>query len=157
MATAEALGIRNLVLHDRVRDVRTPDDPPVLSTATAGGVAELMRRLVRDEGMPPGVSERVLGWLRGGYDLSMVAAPLGLDPLAHSEPDRGLTVVNKTGTDRGVRADVGYIEGPAGGVVYACIANWDAPEGGVDPVRDDVLDAMHEIGRIIRRRVASDL
>ena len=55
------------------------------------------------------VSSQVLGWLATGVDLSMVGAAFGLDPLAHAVPDRGISLHNKTGTDAGVRADVGLV------------------------------------------------
>jgi len=153
--SASALGIRDVLLHDRVRDMRTPDHPTRLSEASATGLVSLFTRLVRDEDLGHGVGERVLGWLTGGLDLGMVAAAFGLDPLAHATPDRGVTVVNKTGTDLGVRADAGWVVGPAGQVVYACIANWDAAFDGPDPLRDDVLRAMHRLGAALRARVLS--
>ena len=54
----------------------------------------------------------MLGWLSLNADLSMVASAFGLDPLAHRSADHGLLLVNKTGTDGGVRSEVGVLRGP---------------------------------------------
>lgn len=168
-ATAAGFGLDGVTLHDRVRNQRTSQHPPTLSEASAAGLARLLYRLVSAHEHPPtppahtaapdipaSIAHRVLGWLRGGLDLSMVAAPLGLDPLAHSEPDRGLTLINKTGTDAGVRADVGYLTGPSDRLIYACIANWNAPADPTrDPTRDEALAAMHQLGRALNEVVAT--
>src|SRR5690606_36265453 len=135
------LGLRAVRLHDRVRDQRTADDPPHLSTGSASELAGLVRRLWRDEADDPraSVGGRVLGWLRPGTALSMVAAAFGLDPLAHTGPDRGVRLCNKTGTDRGVRADVGIVDGPRGRVAYAVLVHWTEAATGHDRSRDRVL------------------
>lgn len=151
--TARALGIEGISLRDRVRDMRTPHDPPRLSEASAAGLAALFARLVKDDDLPAGMSRQVLDWLASGLDLSMVAAAFGLDPLAHAAPDRGLTVINKTGTDAGVRADVGVVTGPAGQLIYASIANWDASAEGPGDLRDAVLDTMGLLGAALRDSV----
>jgi beta-lactamase class A len=111
-------------------------DPPALSTATAAELSSLFAGLAAGDA----VGETVLAWLALGADLSMVAAGLGLDPLAHVHRDRGLELRNKTGTDAGVRADAGLLAGPAGAVAYAVLARFD------DARRDDVLDTMRAIG-----------
>jgi len=129
--TARELGLEHTALHDRVRDTRTAEHPPALSTATASELSLLFTRL----------DERVLGWLALGADLSMVAGGLGLDPLAHVEPDRGLRLRHKTGADHGVRADAGLI----GGVAYAVLARFD------DARRDEVLGVMRAIGAALRQ------
>jgi beta-lactamase class A len=131
--TATRLGLHATTLHDRVRDVRGPGDPPALATGTAGELSGLMPRL----------SERVRGWLAAGADLSMVAGGLGLDPLSHAEADRGVALRHKTGTDAGVRADAGLVQGRRRTLSYAVIAGWDPAAG--DP-RDAVLAAMRAVG-----------
>ena len=78
----------------------------------------------------------------------MVASAFGLDPLSHAEPDRGLTLWNKTGTDAGVRADVGLVRTPDAAFSYAAIANWRVS----DP-RDEVLGTMAEVGRVMKQRL----
>lgn len=146
------LGLADLVLHDRVRDVRTPADPPVLATGSAAALCRLMTALGQGTAVSPAVSARVLRWLGTGADLSMVALPLGLDPLAHVDADRGVTVAAKTGTDDGVRADVGVLTGPRAAVAYAAIGTW-SPSG--PDRRDDVLAALRDIGSALRRQVGA--
>ena len=90
-------------------------------------------------------------WLSLGTDLSMVASAFGLDPLAHRDVDRGVVLWNKTGTDGGVRADVGAVRSGARAIAYAVLAEWES--GAAPSARDTVLDAMRETGR----RVRSDL
>ena len=162
--TARELGLRHTALHDRVRDHRGPEHPPALSTATAGELSALFAALAAAEAAPEGPSaavlpgddaispigraaaERVLGWLALGTDLSMVAAGLGLDPLAHAQPDRGLRLRHKTGTDPGVRADAGLLDGPRGRLAYAVLARFD------DARRDEVLAVMRAVGTAMQER-----
>jgi beta-lactamase class A len=141
-AATRALGLEAGALHDRIRDERTAEHPPALAS---GSAAELSAFL---PGLDGPVGDRVLGWLAAGTDLSMVASGLGLDPLAHVEPDRGLRLRHKTGTDAGVRADVGLLDGPAGGVAYAVLARFD------DARRDAVLGAMRAVGEALRAEVS---
>jgi beta-lactamase class A len=145
--TASRRGMVRTALHDRVRDVRGPADPATLSSGTAAELAHLMSGLHRGARSGGGVTTRVHAWLSKGLDLSQVAAGWGLDPLAHLDPDRGLRLINKTGTDRGVRADVGVLSGPAANIAYAVIANWD--EGVAPDLRDVVLARQRQLGLII--------
>ena len=112
-------------------------------------LADLMRRLHRHEVVDRDVSRTVLRWIGTNTDLSMVASAFDLDPLAHAEPDRGVRLVNKTGTISTVRADVGVVEGPAANAAYAVLAS---RAGDVD-LRDAVLADMRRIGQIIRDHV----
>lgn len=146
-ATAARLGLRRTALQDRVRDVRTDADPPTLSTGTSGELTALLVGLHRQRAAGEPVATQVLDWLATGLDLSLVAAGWGLDPLAHSGSDRGLTVWNKTGTDVGVRAETGLLTGPVRTIAYTVIANW------VDTDRADrrveVLRRMRRLGQRI--------
>jgi len=142
-----SLGLATLRLNDRVRDVRTADDPPTLSEGCTLDLARFAALLATEDGLEWAVLRR---WLASGVDLSMVPGDLGLDPLAHVEEDRGIRLLGKTGTDSGVRADVGIVA--AGGEVtaYAVVATWTP--SAQDPVRDDVLGAMRAVGRRIAAR-----
>ncbi len=139
-----SLSLQSTALHDRVRDGRSPQHPPTLSTGSAGELAGLLARLHRGEVVDPTVSAMVLGWLNLDTDMSMVAGTFGLDPLAHTEPDRDWWVAHKTGTDVGLRADVGVVRGPLRAVGYAVIAEFD------DADRDAALAAMRDWGLRIR-------
>lgn len=118
-ARTEELGLTRTALLDLVRDHRGPDDAPQLSVGSAKELTWLLTALARGEVIDAETSERVLAWLSLNADLSMVASAFGLDPLAHRESDHGLLLVNKTGTDAGVRSEVGVLRGPRAGVVYA--------------------------------------
>jgi beta-lactamase class A len=136
-------------LHDLVRDVRGAADPPTLSEGSAADWVSLFAGLKRGTVESPRVSELVLGWLAAGADLSMVASAFGLDPLSHAcAPDRGIAVWNKTGTDAGLRADVGVVDVGSRTLAYAAICNW-SPDADPDP-RDAVLLAMRGIGAALR-------
>jgi len=141
--TTHALGLHDTALHDRVRDERGPEHPPALSTATAAELSALFAALATN-GVP--AAERVLAWLAAGADLSLVAAGLGLDPLAHAAPDRGLRLRHKTGTDSGVRADAGLLDGPQRSLAYAVLARFD------DARRDEVLAVMRALGSAMQER-----
>ncbi len=151
-AVAAELAITGLALHDIVRDERTAEHRATLSTGSARGYATLMARLVRADGIPASVAARVLAWLSLGVDHSMVAAAFGLDPLAHQRPDRGFTVINKTGTDEGVRVDAGVVSAGDRTIAYACLAHWPADVAGTE--RDHVLAEMRSIGERLRAELA---
>lgn len=145
--------VRDVAMHDIVRDERTSAHPPTLSSGTAAGYAELARRLARADGIAPDVAGRVRDWLRDGVDLSMVATAFGLDPLAHQSPERGYALWNKTGTDIGTRVDVGVVARGESAVAYACLARWEPSERD-DPQRDDALAGMRRFGERIRAALA---
>jgi beta-lactamase class A len=140
------LGLLATGLHDRVRDTRGVTDPPMLSTGSAAELAGLLRAMSVGGAVSRAVCSRVLGWLATGVDLSMVGAAFGLDPLAHTGPDRGITVRNKTGTDVGVRADVGLVGSSSTELAYAVLANWPRDEDR----RDEVHAAMRNLGSQLR-------
>jgi beta-lactamase class A len=151
---AESLGLQHTALLDRVRDHRGPEDPETLSTGSASELSRVMSQLSRDELVSSTVSGQVNEWLATNADLSMVAAAFGLDPLAHVMPDRNVLIRNKTGSDPGVRADVGMIG--RGGIwhSYAVIANWNAS----DPdLQDSALSGMRAIGTILRTKIENNV
>ena len=143
------LGIASCRLHDTVRDARTADEPPFLSTGSSAELADLARRIRIGHAISPTVSEALVELLRRNTDLSMVAAAFGLDPLAHADADIGLRLFNKTGTQTGTRADVGCVETTVAGewrvVSYAVIARFDDSPS----MRRNVLGAMKAVGERI--------
>ena len=150
-ATSLAAGIDGVALHGPVLDRRGPADPPTLSTASAAGLATLMSRLERGEVVSRTVSEQVVAWLSLNADLSMVASAFGLDPLCHTDPDRGVRLWNKTGTISDVRGDAGVVTGPGGCVAYAVLAEWDDVTS--PAARETALAGMARIGAALRRVV----
>ena len=97
----------------------------------------------------------MLGWLRLNTDLSMTAGALGLDPLAHAEPDAGLRLWNKTGTDAGVRVDTGVMTGPGGWAAYAVLVGWDPDREPPDElaIRRKALEWMVDVGAQLALRI----
>lgn len=148
-AHGASLDLPPMELLDRIRgegrDPSLPGVAPTLSRASADSLVRYLQ-LLHQGRIDPMVSD----WLVLGTDLSMVAAAFGLDPLAHAEPDRDVLLVNKTGTDATIRADVGLVTGSGRTVAYAAVANWSHE---ADP-RDEVLSRMREIGAVIRERLA---
>ena len=142
-----SLGLATLRLNDRVRDVRGPDDPPTLSQGCALDLARFAALLATEDGLEWAVLRR---WLASGVDLSLVPGDLGLDPLAHVEEDRGIRLLGKTGSDSGVRADVGIVASGGQVTAYAVVASWTPSSQ--DPARDVVLGAMRAVGRRIAGR-----
>ena len=147
-ATTRDLGYTSTELLDRIRSERLPEHPPTLSRGTAEELADLLARLGNGAVISAKVSSRVLDWIGLNTDLSMVASAFGLDPLAHLEEDRGITLRNKTGTISNARIDVGIVGTPQRRLAYAVLANWndDAPV----ETRDRVLAAMRAVGEWMR-------
>lgn len=131
-AVARRLAAGGSMLNDSVRDVRRPEDPPMLSVGTAADWVAYFRT----------PHPTVLSWLAPSADLSMVSAAFGLDPLAHTEPADGLRVWSKTGTDDGVRAEVGLLDVGGWRAAYAVICRF---QGEVIPV----LAQMRAYGTLI--------
>jgi len=142
-----ALGLTSTALLDYVRQQRGPDDVPTFSTGSAAELSSLMSSIARNDIVSQQVSEQLRTWLATGADLSMVSSAFNFDPLAHTEPDRGYSIFNKTGTDTGIRADVGTVRRNISQLSYAVIANWEAS---TPDLRDTVLATMNTIGRQLR-------
>jgi beta-lactamase class A len=150
-ARAESLGLARTALLDIVRDTRGPDDAPQLSVGSTSELSWLMGALARDEIVDPVTSKRVMGWLSLNTDLSLVASAFGLDPLAHRASDHGLLLVNKTGTDDGVRAEVGALRGTRAAVSYAVTVQFSDDDLAA---RLGVLDALRTVGEDLLEYVA---
>jgi beta-lactamase class A len=142
-ARTESLGLMRTALLDLVRDSRGPDDAPQLSVGSTAELSWLFGALARNEIVDPLTSQRVMGWLSLNSDLSMVASAFGLDPLSHRGTDHNTLLVNKTGTDAGVRAEAGALRGASRAVSYAVSIqfNDDSLQS-----RLRVLDAMRSVG-----------
>ncbi|WP_347352954.1 serine hydrolase [Intrasporangium sp.] len=158
-ATAAYLGLTRTALHDKVRDVRRSSDPPTLSSGTAAELSGLMLQVARGRALGPEPDMQVQQWLSANVDLSMVGAAFverpGLDPLAH----RGgpVRLFNKTGTDAGVRADVGAATLGARTVAWAAIANWPPAQDRVPEVLARMRQVGHDVlARLTRRPVRAD-
>jgi beta-lactamase class A len=142
-ARAEALGLKRTALLDRVRDRRGPDDAPQLSVGSAAELTTLFARIARGEAVNRAVSSRVSDWLALNADLSMVASAFALDPLAHVRSDHGLSLLNKTGSDRGIRSEAGVLRGPRASVAYTVTITFEDDR---HTSRLGVLNAMRTIG-----------
>ena len=142
-ARTEALGLMRTALLDLVRDHRGPDDAPQLSVGSTAELSWLFGALARNEIVDPVTSQRVLGWLSMNSDLSMVAAAFGLDPLSHRGIDHNTLLVNKTGTDVGVRAEAGALRGSGRAVAYSVSVQFSDDNLGT---RMRVLDALRVLG-----------
>ncbi|WP_246140036.1 serine hydrolase [Protaetiibacter larvae] len=139
----EGLGLLRTALLDLVRDARGPDDAPQLSVGSTSELAWLFAALARGQVVDALTSSRVLGWLSLNTDLSMVASAFGVDPLSHRGVDHGLQLVNKTGSDAGVRSEAGILRGPRRGVAYAVSVQFN--DGSI-AARLRVLDALRTVG-----------
>jgi beta-lactamase class A len=139
----ESLGLQRTALLDLVRDSRGPDDAPQLSVGSTAELSWLFASLARGEVVDTLTSGRVLGWLSLNADLSLVASAFGLDPLAHRGGDHGLSLVNKTGTDTGVRSEAGVLRGPRSAVAYAVSVQFN--DDGL-AARLRALDALRTVG-----------
>ncbi|GAA1991946.1 serine hydrolase [Terrabacter lapilli] len=152
-ARATSLGLRATALHDQVRDVRGAEHPVTLSTGSASELSALMSRLAAGTAVGGDADRMVRQWLSANVDQSMVGSALveqgGLDPIAHhASLDLPITFWNKTGTDDGVRADVGALSSDGRTVTWAAIANWDPTPGTtLDHLTVwAVLRGMHHVG-----------
>ncbi|GAA2053267.1 MULTISPECIES: serine hydrolase [Leifsonia] len=142
-ARTESLGLTRTALLDLVRDHRGPDDAPQLSVGSANELTWLFSALARGEIVNPATSQRVISWLSLNSDFSLVSSAFGLDPHSHRHPEHGILLVNKTGTDEGVRSEVGVLRGPRAGVTYAVSTYFDDTSL---PERLAVIEGMRAVG-----------
>lgn len=145
-----ALGYTASALDDIVRWPIPPGAPTTLSHASAAELVRFMTRLAEGTDLTPASADTLRRWLGAGMDLSMVASAFDLDPLAHWGFDRGIWLLNKTGTISRVRADTGIVMSADRRIAYAVLANWDRGADGRGPV----LAAMRTIGEGIRDALA---
>ncbi|GGB28085.1 serine hydrolase [Flexivirga endophytica] len=152
-AYGDSIGAKPMEMLDYVsgeaRDRSVPGTPETLSRASAAALVHYLRQLY--DGV---VSARVEEWMSLSTDLSMVASAFLEDPLAHNTIDEvgHPFLINKTGTDDGIRADVGLVRDGDRAVGYAAVANW--PTDDSPPGLSSVMARMGRIGAEIRDRMA---
>lgn len=144
-ARSDALGYSESLLADYIRDNRGPEHPPTVSKGRASDWTDLFSRMHRRKLVSTEVDAQVEHWLGTSLDFSMVASALRLDPLIHGSEPGAISIFNKTGSDRGVRADAGLVVGSSA-CSYCAIANWNPDCERVDAVGDVML----EIGKLVR-------
>lgn len=135
-------------LLDVVRGQRGPLDPPHLSIGSANDWIGVLARLWRDRTTGGAIGTQVMGALTPGVDLSMVASAFDLDPLAHAEDPASPRIINKTGTNLGVRCDIGVADWGGRTIAYAALTNWDEAPAGHG--RSRVMADMRAVGQVIR-------
>jgi beta-lactamase class A len=135
-------GMRNTTVHDHIRAHRGPGTPPQFATGTVRELAALLADVALERFVSPGTSGLLRSWLQLNVDRSLVA-----DGIA--EDGEWPEVANKTGTDRGVRADAGIARGNAV-VVYAVVAVFPPGADG-DAVRE-----LRRWGTIVREIALED-
>ena len=114
---ARRTGLRHTTVHDRIRAVRGPDVPATFATGTAQDLCAFLAAVATGTWQSRRACALLRTWLAGNVDRALVADTVRHDPWATG----GVRVVNKTGTDTGVRADAGIVLGRHT-VVYAVIA-----------------------------------
>lgn len=148
---ARSLGFTDTALFDIVRDERDRSHPETLSRGNATDWVSVLSQLAHEEWVSPGVSAHLTRWLSASVDHSMVASALCLDPLVSGGGTPGIRFANKTGSDAGVRADIGWVSAGED-FVYACIANWDPAKPDLLP---HVMAEMRSFGSQIAARVGA--
>ena len=111
-ARTESLGLMRTALLDLVRDSRGPDDAPQLSVGSTAELSWLFAALARGEIVrrahePAGAS----AGSRSTATSRWWRARSGSTRSRTAVPDHGILLVNKTGTDAGVRAEAGALRG----------------------------------------------
>uniref|UniRef100_UPI000AFB4254 serine hydrolase n=1 Tax=Nonomuraea sp. SBT364 TaxID=1580530 RepID=UPI000AFB4254 len=106
-AAGAALGLTRTRLLDRIREPRGPGHPATFAIGTAGELAGLAGRLAGPDGWQVLMRE----WMLANTDHGLVPALMWHDP-------EGTRIANKTGTDDGIRTDVGLM----GPLAYAVLA-----------------------------------
>lgn len=108
--------VRDVTVHDLVRDVRDESVAPAFATGTARGLATLMAAIGSGSWGTPEARALVLTWMSHNTDRGYVSDTLDPDaPVVH--------LVNKTGTDPGVLVDAGLITG-VDEIAYAVVSRW---------------------------------
>ncbi|MEY9968321.1 beta-lactamase class A [Streptacidiphilus sp. MAP12-16] len=107
---ADLLGLTQTRLLDRIREPRLAHHAPTFAVGTAHELAALAQLIADDASW----GSLLLGWMAGCGDRSMVPALIPHDPedgAVRPVSTGRLWVANKTGTDVGIRCDVGVVRG----------------------------------------------
>ncbi|MDP9867781.1 MULTISPECIES: serine hydrolase [Streptosporangium] len=143
---AAGLGFARTRILDRIREPRLPSHPPTFAVGTAGELARFAAGLDGRQEW----TRLLLGWMAHNTDRSLVPALLPHEPedrrIPGAVPAGTVWVANKTGTDTGVRADVGVMIGPGGRIGYAVLAN--GPAGSEHALVTRARQAGLAIGRL---------
>lgn len=120
------LGFVRTRIFDRVREPRLPEHPPAFAMGTAAELAGFTTLLASG---PEPWKLQLMTWMAHNTDRSLVPALLPHEPedrdVPSAPPPGTVWVANKTGTDTGVRTDVGVLIGTRR-VGYAVLANGPA-------------------------------
>ncbi|MGC4892334.1 serine hydrolase [Micromonospora sp. DT31] len=114
---ARRAGLRDTAVHDLIRGERGPGVPRTFATGTARELCAFLADVADGTWQSPRACRLLRGWLAGNTDRALVADAIGRGPWSGED----IGVQNKTGTDTGVRADVGIVSGRHT-VVYAVVA-----------------------------------
>lgn len=118
---ARRAGLLHTTVHDRIRAARGPDVPATFATGTARELCAFLADVAAGTWQSPAACALLQQWLAGNTDRALVADTIDHDPWSTD----GVLVLNKTGTDTGVRADAGIVFGRHT-VVYAVIAAFES-------------------------------
>ncbi|MEU8270639.1 serine hydrolase, partial [Sphaerisporangium sp. NPDC049002] len=137
----------------RAADREGEPPAPTFSVGTAAELARFAALLVADGTDEAPWKAMLLGWMAHNTDRSLVPALLPHEPedrvIPSAAPPGTVWVANKTGTDTGVRTDVGVLVG-ARGVGYAVLAS--GPAGQEHDLVKAVRQAGLRIGALALRR-----
>ncbi len=148
------LGFARTRVLDLIREPRLPEHPPAFAVGTAAELARFATLLITygpDEDAP--WKAMLLGWMAHNTDRSLVPALLPHEPedrdIPSAVPPGTVWAANKTGTDTGVRTDVGVLAG-ARRIGYAVLAS--GPAGREHDLVKAVRQAGLRIGALALRR-----
>ncbi|GHE44862.1 serine hydrolase [Streptosporangium violaceochromogenes] len=143
---AARLGFVRTRILDRIREPRLPSHPPAFAVGTAGELARFAAGL---DGRREW-TQIMLRWMACNGDRSLVPALLAHEPeereVPAAVPPGKVWVANKTGTDAGVRADVGVMIGSGRRLGYAVLAN--GPAGSEHALVRRVRGVGRAVGRL---------
>ena len=135
-ARTESLGLSRTALLDLVRDTRGPDDAPQLSVGSTAELAWLFGALARSGDRRPahqpacdGLAVAQRRPVDGGERVrGSTRSPTG-------GVDHSTLLVNKTGTDAGVRSEAGALRGSRSSVAYAVSVQFQRRRTSFAPAR----------------------